>query len=320
EQGSAGAGPGGCVPGEKRVAVRNREWASDVCDSGLVQDDLAATGRGGEGAVGRGGLVQEDGGRRGGGHVAGGVLVPGVDGLGPISTGQGIRKRDAEIRIWRYPHPARCRGGGRGRAGGNEVADNAARVGGREAQRYARGVGGGGVSVDLERARRGRIAALRRGAGCRSGGSIAGVVGGAEAVVVGGANGEAGMGIVRLAAREQRRAGAGRGARGAGKELVAVRGGQAAAGVGGDGPVQGDLAAAGRGGEGAVGRRGLVQEDGGRSRGGDVAGGVLVPGVDGLGAITAGQGVGEEAAGVVDGRGHRGPASGAGGGSSRGGG
>src|SRR5439155_13791206 len=131
---------------------------------------------------------------------------------------------------------------------------------------------------------------FRFGAGGGVRGGHVAVVERCALVILGGAVGEAGMGIARLGAREQRRAGAGRGGGGAGEELVGVRGGQAAAGVGGDGPVQDDLAAAGRGGEGAVGRRGLVQEDGGRSRGGDVAGGVLVPGVDGLGAITAGQG------------------------------
>src|SRR5439155_25862212 len=68
-------------------------------------------------------------------------------------------------------------------------------------------------------------------------------------------------------------------------ELVGVGGGQAAAGVGEAGPAEGDLGVTGRGGHAAVGGGGLVQEDRGRGGSGDVAGRVLVPGVEGLGAI-----------------------------------
>src|SRR5204863_767202 len=109
---------------------------------------------------------------------------------------------------------------------------------------------------------------------------------------------------------EQRRAGAGGGeVDGAGEELVGVGRGEAAAGVGEAGPVQRDLGAGGRGGQGAIGGRGLVQEDGGRGGGGDVAGGVLVPGVDGLAAIAAGEGIGQAAV-IVRARGDGSPARG----------
>src|SRR5207247_4700795 len=76
-------------------------------------------------------------------------------------------------------------------------------------------------------------------------------------------------------------------------------------------PVQRDLGAGGGGRQGAIGRRGLVQEDGGRGDGGAAAGGVLVPGVEGLGAIAGAEGI-AEGADVAGGGGHGSPAHGRG--------
>src|SRR3989442_458986 len=84
--GSADVGASDLV--DELVGVGGGQAASGVGEAGPAEGDLGVSGGGGQTAVGGGGLVQEDGGRGGGGDVAGGVLVPGVEGMGRAAGGE----------------------------------------------------------------------------------------------------------------------------------------------------------------------------------------------------------------------------------------
>src|SRR5437867_5622645 len=97
------------------------ETAARVGEARPAEGDLPVAGRGRETAVGGSRLVEDDGARGGGRHVARRIPEPGIDRLGPVPARHGERQAVVEERRRIPAGPARRGERGRRRVAGDVV-------------------------------------------------------------------------------------------------------------------------------------------------------------------------------------------------------